>query len=153
MTLCVLLNTIVLALDHYGISEEMEEVLTDMNLAFTIIFIIEMSLKLIGLTPIGYCKDAMNYLDGAVVIFSLIELIFLSGSNSALSAFRVIRIFRTFRVMRVARLFRYLSSMAKIMSVIGRSLSNFIYLALLLLLFILIFALLGMQIFGGKFNF
>lgn len=55
MTLCVLINTVILALDHYGIEEDFEEVLTTMNLVFTIIFIIEMGLKLIGLGLIGYC--------------------------------------------------------------------------------------------------
>lgn len=55
MTLCVVLNTIVLAMDHYGMDSEMEDVLTDMNLSFTIIFIIEMGLKIIGLGLIGYC--------------------------------------------------------------------------------------------------
>jgi hypothetical protein len=43
--------------------------------------------------------------------------------------------------------------MQVIIGVITRSLSSFVYIALLLLLFIFIYALLGMQIFGGKFNF
>ena len=112
MTLCVLVNTIVLAMDHYGISDEMYDILTDMNFVFTIIFVVEMGLKLIGLGFVVYFNDSMNYLDAGVVILSLVELIFLSDQSSAASAFRTIRIFRTFRVMRVARLFRYLSSMA-----------------------------------------
>ena len=41
--------------------------------------------------------------------------------------------------------------MVQIISVIQRSISSFIYLALLLLLFVFIYALLGMQIFGGTF--
>lgn len=65
-----------------------------------------MSLKIIGLGPIKYFKDKMNYLDCAVVLLSIVEMSFLSGSNSGLSAFRSIRIFRTFRVLRVARLLR-----------------------------------------------
>lgn len=108
-----------------------------------------MMLKLVGLGFIGYFRDVMNYLDAAVVIFSCIELAFLSG-NSSFTAFRT---FRIFRVLRVARLFRYMHSMAAILQVLSSSISNFIYLALLLLLFTLIFALLGMQIFGGKFDF
>ena len=102
---------------------------------------------------VGYFRDSINYLDATVVFLSLIELIFLSGSSSAISAFRTIRIFRTFRVLRVAKLLRHMKSMNVIISVLSKSISSFIYLALLLLLFIIIFALLGMQIFGGKFNF
>ena len=43
-----------------------------MNLFFTIMFIIEMALKLFGLGIKTYLKDPMNYLDGSVVIISLL---------------------------------------------------------------------------------
>jgi hypothetical protein len=152
MTLAVGMNTVTLALDHHGISESYENVLTQMNFVFTITFIVEMGLKLIGIGPIGYLKDRMNYLDGAVVLLSIFELAFLSGGG-ALSAFRTVRIMRTFRVLRVARLLKSMQSMQTIMDVIQRSFSSFVYLALLLLLFIFIYALLGMQTFGGKFDF
>ena len=38
MTLCVTLNTAILAIDHYGIDPELEKIFTNLNLAFTIIF-------------------------------------------------------------------------------------------------------------------
>jgi len=152
MTVAVAINTCVLALDHHGISDSDESILTTMNLYFTCIFISEMGLKLIGLGPINYLKDRMNYLDGMVVLLSIFELAFLSGGG-ALSAFRAVRIMRTFRVLRVARLLKSMQSMQTIIDVIGRSISSFLYLALLLLLFIFIYALLGMQTFGGQFDF
>ena len=86
----------------------------------------------------------MNYVDGLVVILSLVEIIFLQSENSAFTAFRTIRIFRTFRVLRVARLFRYLTQMGKIIRVIGESIDDFTFLSMLVLLFITIFALIGM---------
>jgi hypothetical protein len=149
MTLFVVLNTCVLAMDHYGISNDMAEALNNLNLAFTIIFCAELVLKMLGLGYKLYFKDTMNCFDFFVVSLSMIDLFVLSGS-SALSAFRTIRIFRVFRIVRV---FRNLQSMTMIIRVIGRTFSQFIYLALLLLLFILIFTLIGMQMFGGKFNF
>ena len=112
-----------------------------------------MGLKLTGLGVRSYLNDKMNYLDGSVVILSIVELVFLSDGSSSLSAFRTVRIFRTFRVLRVARLLRTLQSMQVIISVISRSISSFVYIALLLLLFVFIYSLLGMQIFGGRFNF
>jgi Ion transport protein len=93
----------------------------------------------------------MNYMDGTIVLLSLIELAFMSGKG-ALSALRSVRIFRVFRVLRVARLLRGLKSMVQIINVISRSISSFIYLALLLLLFVFIYSLLGMQVFGGTFT-
>mmetsp|Transcript_13676 Transcript_13676/g.25803 ORF Transcript_13676/g.25803 Transcript_13676/m.25803 type:complete len:1737 (+) Transcript_13676:154-5364(+) len=152
MTLCVVANTIVLAIDHYGISDQLNNDLQTTNFAFTIIFTIELSLKLLGLGFAGYAADSMNFLDAAVVLFSLMEFIFLSG-NSSMTAIRALRVFRAFRVFRVARLFRRMESMAEIMRVISSTLSGVTYLALLLLLFIVIFSLVGMQTFGGAFDF
>ena len=50
------------------------------NTVFTWIFIAELSLKIIGLGPIKYLKDRLNYLDGIVVVVSIAELIILDGS-------------------------------------------------------------------------
>lgn len=120
-----------------------------MNLIFTIVFCFEMGLKLLGLGFLGYLIDPMNYLDGSIVILSIIEITVLNdGGNNAISAFRTVRIFRTFRVLRVARLLRALKSMQQIISVIGRSIGSFMYLAVLLILFMFIYALLGIQLFG-----
>jgi len=148
----VTLNTIILAIDHYGIDKDLDKIFSDLNFAFTLIFCLEMLLKLVGLGIKQYLKDRMNYLDGSVVLLSIFELAFLSGEGGALSAFRTVRIFRTFRVLRVARLLRSMQSMQVIIGVIGRSISSFIYLALLLLLFIFIYSLMGMQLFGGQYD-
>lgn len=43
--------------------------------------------------------------------------------------------------------------MAKIIVVIQKTIEDFIWVLLLLLIFILIYSLLGMQIYGGEFNF
>jgi len=72
-------------------------------------------MKLISLGPKKYLNDKLNYLDGAVVILSIIEIILnssgMSSGRKRLSAFKTVRIFRTFRVLRVARLLRNLRSM------------------------------------------
>jgi len=153
MTLCVLLNTICLALDRYGQSKQAEENLTFYNSIFTWIFIVEMSLKLLGQGVAKYMADRMNYLDGGVVFLSVFEMTIMSGGGGAMSAFRTVRIFRTFRVLRVARLLRGMQSMQVIIGVLVKSMSSFVYLAILLLLFCFIYSLLGMQIFGGNFFF
>jgi hypothetical protein len=80
MTFAVLLNTVVLSLDRYGIDEATESFLTDCNSVFTNIFIAEMSTKLLARGIKKYCADPMNGLDGFVVIISIVELIF-TGSG------------------------------------------------------------------------
>lgn len=113
-----------------------------------------MSLKIIGLGPVRYMKDRMNYLDGMVVILSIVEVLMSrKGAGSSLSAFKSIRIFRIFRILRIARLLRAMKSMTQILGVLLNSMSSFIYLLMLMFLFLFIYTLLGMQIFGGTFNF
>lgn len=110
MTLCVLGNTVVLSLDYYGASQGVQDFCVIANAFFTITFAFEMLLRIIAIGPIKWQADKMNYMDGTIVILSLIELLFMSGSG-ALSALRAVRIFRVFRVLRVARLLRGLKSM------------------------------------------
>jgi hypothetical protein len=153
MTLSVFINTISLALDRYGIDKDLNILLGTFNTIFTWIFIFEMGIKLIGQGLAKYVAERMNLLDGTVVILSIVEMAFSDGDGGSMNAFKTIRIFRTFRVLRVARLLRAMKSMQVIIGVLMKSMSSFIYLALLLLLFIFIYSLLGMQIFGGNFKF
>ena len=97
----------------------------------------------------------MNWLDGAVVSLSIVEIVLtaIGGSGGNLAAFSTLRVFRTFRVLRVARLLRALKSMQTILAVIQRSADSFFYITLLMFVFIFIFTLLGMQVFGGQFSF
>lgn len=180
MLACVLLNTVVMAMESYGLTEDDKFYLEAANSVFTWIFIVEMSTKLLAIGVSKYCEEGMNLLDGGVVLLSIVELAMSgggepccvdreecfeyperepckeggeSGGGSNLSAFRTIRIFRTFRVLRVARLLRALSSMKVIIAVIGRSFESFMYIAMLLFVMTFIFALLGKTLFGGQFNF
>lgn len=109
-----------------------------------------MILKIFGLGVIKYLKDKMNYVDGAIVILSLVE-VFLA--NGTLSAIKTIRIFRTFRVFRITRLLRAMKEMQVILNALMSSITSLMYLFMLMFLFIFIFALLGMQLYGGKLKF
>lgn len=114
-----------------------------------------MSSKVLAVGPKKYLQDRMNWLDGSVVSMSVFELLLtaVGGSGGNLSAFKTVRVFRTFRVLRIARLLRALKSMKVIIAVISRSASSFVYITLLMFVFIFIYTLLGMQVFGGQFNF
>mmetsp|Transcript_22884 Transcript_22884/g.22161 ORF Transcript_22884/g.22161 Transcript_22884/m.22161 type:complete len:238 (+) Transcript_22884:2482-3195(+) len=127
--------------------------LQQFNFSFTIIFAIEMGLKIIAIGIVKYVLDPLNYLDGAVVILSIVEEIISSGEGGALTAIRTVRIFRTFRVLRVARLLKSMKSMMSILFVIQSSVSSFFYLTILMFLFVFIYSLLGMQIYQNSFVF
>lgn len=120
--LAVFVNTVVLSLDGIITDEKGHKILDELNFTFTIIFNIEMGLKLLGLGVKNYLRDYMNLFDGTIVIISDIELIFFSGQGSALGAFRSVRIFRTFRVLRVTKLLKSLAFMKVIIGVVSRTL-------------------------------
>jgi hypothetical protein len=124
------------------------------NFVFTGIFASEMILKITAYGFIRYAKDPLNSLDAFIVIMSLIEFItafgitnknhHLTKSSQEYSIFRTIKVFRVLRFLRIARLLRNLESMQIMIAVIKRSFSQFLYIALLLLLFLFTYSLLGM---------
>ncbi|KAL4431571.1 hypothetical protein ABPG74_017276 [Tetrahymena malaccensis] len=146
--LFVLSNTIILCLDGI-VPSSSSATLNQLNQAFTIIFAVDMGLKLIGLGFTEYVSDRMNIFDAIIVILSILELAVLSGTSSV-SAFRSLRILRVFRVLRVTRLLRSLQFMKVLIAAISSTLEQFIYILLLLFLIMFIYALLGMNIFGGN---
>ena len=75
MTLCVLVNTVVMSMDRYGISLETERIFNDFNMVFTYIFIYEMGVKLVAIGPKKYSASKWNMLDGGIVLLSIIEII------------------------------------------------------------------------------
>lgn len=109
MTFAVLVNTVVMAMDRYGIGKEEEAVLNTFNDVFTWLFIAEMSLKLLAIGVKKYVGDTMNILDGTVVLLSIVELIAMAGADAdTASPLSAVKVFRTFRVVRVVRLLRKL---------------------------------------------
>lgn len=113
MTIFVLLNTIVMGMEHYDMSESEIAFSTTASEVFTWIFICEMTSKLLAIGPKKYLLDKMNWLDGGVVSLSIFEMLLIAagGGGGNLSAFRTLRVLRTFRILRVARLLRSLKSM------------------------------------------
>jgi hypothetical protein len=100
--------------------------------------------------------DKMNWLDGSVVLISVFEIIYKkmqTGSTISLQGFRTLRLFRTLRVFRVMRVLRALKSMQMIVGVMAKSYMSFLYITMLMFLFIYIFALLSMNVFGATMNF
>ena len=155
LMLCVLTNTLILTLDGFT-SDDTQAVLTVFNTTFTLIFVVELCIKLWVLGLKEYVMSTMNLFDAVIVILSIIELTINSmasesgSSGSALSAFRVLRVFRMFRVLRVTRLLRSMKFMKVIVAVIVETAEQYAYIAVILLLFIFIYTLLGMQIYAGN---
>jgi hypothetical protein len=149
----ILLNTFVLAADHHQIDDDMAEALDSTNYALTLLFAIETMLKLGAYTPLEFSGDSFNTFDFFVVAAGLLEILAQGDDDGAAGAFRAFRIFRLFRVLRVLRLISFLEPLKKIGRVVLKTLGHLGYILTLLLLFTYIFTILGIQVFGGEFNF
>lgn len=146
MLTMVMANTVLMCLN--GLVDSDSTIVSTLNLAFTYIFTVDITLKLLAYGS-GFFEDVMNFFDMFVVVVSLVDAS-LDGLALNLTALRSIRIFRAFRVLRVTRLVRSLSFMKIVMAVVVSVISEFVYIFMLLALFIFIYTLLGMQIFGGS---
>ena len=93
----------------------------------------------------------MNLFDATIVAISMAEIIFIESQNS--TTIKTLKTLKAFRVLRVMRLLRSLKFMNMSIEVLSKTLASFIYIAILLVLFLFIYALLGMKLFGGEFNY
>jgi hypothetical protein len=88
-------------------SEDYENALELANHLFSMLFGIELTLKLWGLGVRSYFSEAFNIMDFIISLFNLIEFLVLNGF-SGINAIRAIRVFRTVRIIRITRIFRYI---------------------------------------------
>lgn len=75
IVLCIILNTVILALNWVGQSEEISSAFSNANYIFTAIFSAEFAIKYIGFGN-RYFKDPWNTFDMVIVILTLISITF-----------------------------------------------------------------------------
>jgi hypothetical protein len=142
---CVICNTVFLALEHHGQSDNWKSMLLAIERVFLVIFTIEMIVKWLGLGVKNYFGFNANKFDFVLVTVSLIEQgVILTGGDGALGPLSVLR---SFRLLRVFRAMRRMAGLRSIIQLISES-SEGVWSAFLLVMFVLvIFSLLGMQLF------
>ncbi|XP_058829322.1 muscle calcium channel subunit alpha-1 isoform X3 [Topomyia yanbarensis] len=146
----VFLNTGVLATEHYQQPRWLDDFQEYTNMFFVALFTMEMLLKMYSLGFQGYFVSLFNRFDCFVVIGSIGEMILTSSHIMPPLGVSVLRCVRLLRVFKVTK---YWQSLSNLVASLLNSIQSIASLLLLLFLFIVIFALLGMQVFGGKFNF
>mmetsp|Transcript_3119 Transcript_3119/g.7221 ORF Transcript_3119/g.7221 Transcript_3119/m.7221 type:complete len:1718 (+) Transcript_3119:685-5838(+) len=147
----ICLNTVVMAAEFNTMPSGMKAAFEGINYFLFTYFVMEMAIKLTGFGFKGYVKDQMNIFDGFVVTVSCLEV--LMGFVSSGGGGNYLSVLRSFRLLRVFKLARTWKQLNQIISTIFKSLASISYLSLILMLFIFIFALLGMQFFGYQFVF
>merc|ERR1719483_1270149 len=147
----VFLNTCTVAVEHYNQPEWLTEFLFYCEFVFLALFVFEMGVRMYALGLVAYFQSAFNRFDCIVICGSLFEEVWIIYGDRAgsfgISALRALRLLRVFKVTK------YWSSLRNLVVALMNAISSILSLLLLLFLFIFIFALLGMQLFGGQFNF
>ncbi|XP_051995554.1 voltage-dependent T-type calcium channel subunit alpha-1I [Xyrauchen texanus] len=142
--IAILINTISMGIEHHNQPDELTNVLEICNIVFTSMFTLEMILKLTAFGFFEYLRNPYNIFDGIIVIISVCEII--GQSDGGLS------VLRTFRLLRVIKLVRFMPALRRQLVVLMKTMDNVATFCMLLMLFIFIFSILGMHIFGCKFS-
>ncbi|XP_036004092.1 voltage-dependent T-type calcium channel subunit alpha-1I isoform X4 [Fundulus heteroclitus] len=142
--IAILINTISMGIEHHNQPDELTNVLEICNIVFTSMFTLEMILKLTAFGFFEYLRNPYNIFDGIIVIISVCEII--GQADGGLS------VLRTFRLLRVIKLVRFMPALRRQLVVLMKTMDNVATFCMLLMLFIFIFSILGMHIFGCKFS-
>ncbi|KAG2468021.1 voltage-dependent L-type calcium channel subunit alpha-1S-like isoform X1 [Polypterus senegalus] len=148
--LLVFLNTLAIATEHHNQSEWLTNVQDTANKVLLSLFTAEMILKMYALGFQSYFMSLFNRFDCFVVCIGIVELILVEISLMSPLGISVLRCIRLLRIFKITR---YWTSLSNLVASLLNSVRSIASLLLLLFLFIIIFSLLGMQVFGGKYNF
>ena len=136
--------------DEYPVNIEREFILDIINLVFSVIFLLEAAIKLIGYGKRSYFESVWNQFDFFLVAIIILEIIiqpFFTADLHVLQSLRVLRLLRVFKLARFwAGLYDVLMSMKKAFKVVA-------YFGVIIYLFVLSFSVLGQEIFGNKLMF
>ncbi|XP_016999657.2 sodium channel protein para isoform X27 [Drosophila takahashii] len=144
ITLCIVVNTMFMAMDHHDMNKEMERVLKSGNYFFTATFAIEATMKLCAMSPKYYFQEGWNIFDFIIVALSLLEL--------GLEGVQGLSVLRSFRLLRVFKLAKSWPTLNLLISIMGRTMGALGNLTFVLCIIIFIFAVMGMQLFGKNYH-
>ncbi|XP_059387043.1 voltage-dependent T-type calcium channel subunit alpha-1G-like isoform X11 [Carassius carassius] len=142
--IAILINTLSMGIEFHEQPDELTNALEISNIVFTSLFALEMLLKLLVYGPFGYIKNPYNIFDGIIVVISVWEIVGQQGGG--------LSVLRTFRLMRVLKLVRFMPALQRQLVVLMKTMDNVATFCMLLMLFIFIFSILGMHLFGCKFG-
>ncbi|XP_034056726.1 voltage-dependent L-type calcium channel subunit alpha-1C isoform X13 [Gymnodraco acuticeps] len=146
----VFLNTLTIASEHHQQPQWLTDVQDIANKVLLALFTGEMLLKMYSLGLQAYFVSLFNRFDSFVVCGGILETILVETKVMSPLGISVLRCVRLLRIFKITR---YWNSLSNLVASLLNSVRSIASLLLLLFLFIIIFSLLGMQLFGGKFNF
>ncbi|KAM7176582.1 sodium channel protein type 5 subunit alpha-like [Macrochelys suwanniensis] len=151
ITLCIVMHTIFMALEHYKMTRHLKFMLDVGNKVFTGIFTAEMILKIIALDPYYYFQQRWNIFDSLIVTISLIDLSLPTKGKGRKERGNLL-VLRSFKLLRVFKLAKSWTTLNTLIKIIGNSVGAVGNLTLVLAIIVFIFAVVGMQLFGKSYK-
>ncbi|XP_029689354.1 voltage-dependent L-type calcium channel subunit alpha-1D [Takifugu rubripes] len=148
--LLVFLNTVASASEHYGQPKWLTEMQERANKVLLLLFTLEMLMKMYAFGLQIYFMALFNRFDCFVVCGGILEMLLVEMEVIPPIGIAVLR---CIRLLRIFKMTRHWAALSDLVNSLLNSMKAICSLLLLLFLFLIIFALLGMQLFGGKFNF
>ncbi|XP_032404158.1 sodium channel protein type 2 subunit alpha-like isoform X2 [Xiphophorus hellerii] len=139
--ICIIINTIFMAMDHHEMRPKFGKKLANSNVVFTAIFTAELLLKVLALGIKGYFKVSWHIFDFIVIILSLLDL--------CLANVKGLSLLRSVRLLRPLRLGRWWSALGMLMKITWFSVGN---LSVVLVFVVFMFAVVGTQLFQQNYQ-
>ncbi|CBY08747.1 unnamed protein product [Oikopleura dioica] len=146
----VLLNTLLRCSIHHNMAAWYANLLSKLEITFLVFFTIELLLKWFGLGSEVYFQSYFNIFDLIVIALSWLDYvikIFFVEFSLGISILRALRLLKAFKVTPVWK------DLSNLVVSLMSSVKSILALIFLLFLMLMVFALLGMQLFGGQSNF
>ena len=160
ITFTILVNTGLMCANHVDKTNSFKDVELIIDLTCSGIFLFEFILKHIGLGLVRYWKDNWNKLDGFVVLVSIIDFSLTYGMSTSGDEeggtpvdLSFLRVFRVFRILRTLKIVRNNAEFSKIANSAISATQNMWVFLLVWLMFLAIFAILGVQLFSARESF
>lgn len=142
--LCIVLNTVCLALTWYGEPDGLKETLNKINLVFNIIYTVEATIKLLGLGE-TFFSDGWNNFDLVIVVSAWLGFLAQAvGIN--IGAFTTV--IRSFRISRVFKIIKKYKSLRILFNTFIGAIPQLTNVGGLLFLFLFLYSVLGVFLFA-----
>ena len=147
---CILTSSLALACDNPLSDQESDfnKFLKGVDLFFSIIFMFELVIKVISLGFLlhegSYLRNPWNILDAAIVLISILSLAEAVEGGS-------LKALRTFRVLRPLRMIKRFPELKLVVDALVSSVPDALNVIVVSCLFLLLFAILGVNLYKGAF--
>lgn len=148
MTIMIIIgfNMFVMALEHYGQSQEFSLILENLNLIFIAIFTLECLCKIFAMRHF-YFREPWNVFDFIVVNLSILGVVMKEYVAKYFVSPTLLRVVRVVKVGRVLRLVKGAKGIRTLLFALAMSLPALFNICLLLFLVMFIYAIFGMSFF------